>query len=111
MPMIAGLAGLVVLVAVLWDAFETIVLPRRVTRRLRLTTLFYRYTWIPWRTLACRFPPGPRRENLLGYYGPFSLLLLLIMWSALLVIGFGLLQSGLGSAMTDPDGVAGFGTD
>ena len=46
MNMLVGLAGLVLLLGVLWDAFETIVLPRRVTGRLRLTTLFYRYTWI-----------------------------------------------------------------
>jgi len=27
---------------VLWDAFETIILPRRVSGRIRLTKLFYR---------------------------------------------------------------------
>ena len=41
----AAIAGLVLLAVVLWDAFETVVLPRRVNRRLRLTRLFYRATW------------------------------------------------------------------
>ena len=30
------------LLVVLWDGFETMVLPRRVTRKLRLTRVFYR---------------------------------------------------------------------
>jgi len=39
MRFLAGLAGVVLLAIVLWDAFETIVLPRRVTRRVRLTRI------------------------------------------------------------------------
>jgi len=31
---------------VLWDAFEAIVLPRRVTRKWRMARLFYRTTWL-----------------------------------------------------------------
>jgi hypothetical protein len=31
-------ASLALLFVVLWDAFETIVLPRRVTRKIRLTS-------------------------------------------------------------------------
>ena len=46
MPWLALLGGGVIAL-VLWDAFETIILPRRVTRRFRLTRAFYRYTWIP----------------------------------------------------------------
>ena len=38
--MIAG--GALLLAVTLWDAFETMVLSRRVSRRTRLTTLFYR---------------------------------------------------------------------
>ena len=29
----------------LWDAFEVIILPLRVTRRLRFARFFYRFTW------------------------------------------------------------------
>jgi hypothetical protein len=34
----------------LWDAFEVIVLPRRVTRRFRFARFFYRFTW-RWRRM------------------------------------------------------------
>ena len=45
---LATLAGLLVLWAVLLDALETVVLPRRVRRLFRLTAWYYRLTWGPW---------------------------------------------------------------
>ena len=41
MRSLAVVAGFVALFVVLWDAFETIVLPRRVTDKFLLTRLFY----------------------------------------------------------------------
>jgi hypothetical protein len=86
-------AGLFLVLAILLEAFETIVLPRRVSRRLRITVLFYRVTWRPWRALARLMSRKKLRESFLGYYGPLSLLLLFIFWATLLVIGFGLIFS------------------
>lgn len=88
------------LVLVLLDAFETIVLPRRVTRPFRLTTLFYRLTWRPWRLLAAAMPADRRRETFLSFFGPLSLLMLLGTWAVGLTVGFGLLQWGLGAHET-----------
>ena len=45
----AAIFGIVIVCVVLLDAFETVVLPRRVTRHFKLTAWFYRRTWIPWR--------------------------------------------------------------
>jgi hypothetical protein len=87
--------GLIVVIAILWEAFETIVLPRRVTRRLRVTVLFYRMTWRPWRAIAHGFRNAKKRESFLGYYGPLSLLFLFIFWATLLILGFGLLIYGV----------------
>ena len=92
--------GLLIIVAILWEAFEVVVLPRRVTRRLRITVLFYRGTWRPWRALARTFRDAKRREAFLGYYGPLSLLVLFIFWAAVLVLGFGLLYYS--AALADP---------
>jgi len=103
MSLIAGIGGGVLVAVVLWDAFETIVLPRRVTRRVRLTRFFYRATWRPFAASARFVHASGRREAYLGYYGPLSLLLLLVLWAAALVVGFGLLQyaAGSGSFTTD----------
>jgi hypothetical protein len=92
----ATIAGTVVILAVLLDAFETVVLPRRVRRKFRITVWFYRNTWIPWRKITGLIKSKGRRENFLGYFGPLSLLFLLAFWAAGLIFGFSLLQYGAG---------------
>jgi len=92
----ATIAGAVVILAVLLDAFETVVLPRRVRRKFRITVWFYRNTWIPWRKITGLIKSPGRRENFLGYFGPLSLLFLLAIWASGLIFGFALLQYGAG---------------
>jgi hypothetical protein len=87
------------LAIILWDVFETIILPRRVTRRFRLARLFYMSTWRPWRAVACSMKPGNRREAFLSYFGPLSLLLLFGVWAAGLILSFALLHLATGSAI------------
>lgn len=86
-----AIVGVLLLGIVLLDAFETIVLPRQVTRRWRLTRLFYRATWYPYVSIASFLPPK-RRERLLSFFGPLSLLVLLTLWAILLVFGFAALH-------------------
>jgi len=88
--------GLIIIWVVLLDAFETVVLPRRVTRHFKLTAWFYRQTWIPWRRLARRVKTVSRQQNFLGYFGPLSLILLLGFWASGLILGFALMQYGIG---------------
>jgi hypothetical protein len=97
MNILALIAGSILVLAILLDAFETIVLPRRVTRSFRFTALFYRITWRPWAAMA-RFVPSPRRrESYLSYFGPLSLIVLLGLWAFALIVGFALLQYGAGT--------------
>lgn len=88
--------GIIIIWAVLLDAFETVVLPRRVMRHFKLTAWFYRRTWIPWRRIADRIKTPSRRQNFLGYFGPLSLILLLGFWAVGLIFGFALIQRGIG---------------
>jgi hypothetical protein len=92
----AAIAGAVVILAVLLDAFETVVLPRRVQRHFRITAWFYRNTWIPWRKITDHIKATSRRENFLAYFGPLSLIFLLSLWALGLIFGFALLQYGAG---------------
>ena len=92
----ATIAGTVVILAVLLDAFETVVLPRRVRRKFRITVWFYRNTWKPWHKITSLIKSPGRRENFLGYFGPLSLLFLLALWASGLIFGFALLQYGAG---------------
>jgi len=103
--------GLALIIVVLWDVFETIVLPRRVTRRFRLTRFFYRSIWVPWSVIARTVHQNRRREALLSIFGPLSLLLLLTLWAAALVFGFALLHWAFGSHIIWANGPAGFLAD
>ncbi|HET9993831.1 MAG TPA: potassium channel family protein [Candidatus Acidoferrum sp.] len=104
-------AGVAIFLIVLWDAFEAIILPRRVTRRFRLTRLFYKTTWGAWRFVICLVPQRKTREALLGFFGPISLLVLIGVWAVGLVFSFGLMQYGAGSAVVTTGGQPSFATD
>src|SRR6202011_4445027 len=104
-------AGVAICLIVVWDAFEAIILPRRVTRKFRLTRLFYRTTWRTWKFATSLVPARKSREALLGFYGPISLLLLIGVWAIGLVLGFGLMQFGAGSAVNVSGAPPGFWTD
>ncbi|MGD0986679.1 MAG: potassium channel family protein [Candidatus Sulfotelmatobacter sp.] len=93
---LAIIFGFVILWVVFLDAFETVVLPRRVTRHFKLTAWFYRRTWIPWRRIAEHIRTPSRQQGFLGYFGPLSLIMLLAFWATCLIFGFALLQYGIG---------------
>src|SRR5207244_5733576 len=80
LTLVALLVGLALIAGALWDAFETVVLPRRVERRLRIAGAFYRDTWKAYSAFAARFADDGRREEYLSYYHPPYLLLLAGFW-------------------------------
>lgn len=89
MTVLAALIGTLLVLGVLRDAFETIILPRRVSG-VRMSKVFYRLSWKPWAATARRMAPGDRRETFLSVYGPLSLLVLLVIWGVALISGFAL---------------------
>jgi hypothetical protein len=111
MRVFAFAAGIVCLFIVLLDAFETIILPRRASGRFRLTRLFYVATWRPWAFLVRRLRTPRRRETAFSYYGPLSLILLLVVWAGAMMLGFGLLFFALGSPFHDVTQGRGFESD
>lgn len=93
------LAGIAIFLIVLWDAFEAIILPRRVTRRFRLTRFYYLFTWRTWKLYARLLPSQKAQETFFGFFGPISLFFLIGVWAVGLVISFGMMQYGAGSAL------------
>ncbi len=104
MRIIAGVAGVLFLLAVGLDTFQTIILPRRPAGRFRITRLFFLVTWGPWSAIARKIKSKRTREDFYGIYGPASLILLLVVWAALLEIGFALLFYAMGSPFHDVTG-------
>jgi Ion channel len=100
--------GATLIVTVLWDAFETVVLPRTVTRRFRLARIYFRGTWTVWARFTRLFTSDSRRERFLAVYGPLSLVGLLAVWAIGLILGFALLQWSTGSHLQTISGAADF---
>lgn len=111
MNILAGILGILILFIILQDAFESVVLPRRVSRRLRLARMFYRVTWSGWSFIARKIHSLDRQDYFVSYYGPLSLIMLLVTWAIGLVVGFALLQWACGSALNAPERAATLGTD
>lgn len=92
MNVVCGLAGFVLLVVILLDAFEALVHPRRLTGKFRPTRVFYRSFWRPWSAIGRHIGKKRRRESFLGAFGPLSLLVLFALWACGLLFAFALLQ-------------------
>ncbi len=95
--------GLLLIAVVLWDAFETILLPRRIASRFRISRTVLRSTWRVWAALGRRIAARNQRENFLSNYALLSLIGLLVVWAAGLVVGFAFLHWGAGSRLTAQD--------
>ena len=109
--MLIATCGVVVVMLILWDAFETLILPRSVIRFFRLSRIPNAVLWPAWRTLASKITREGRRERYLGFYGPISVIVMLMIWAAGLVTGFALIAYGLGSKFSGPSHSARFLTD
>jgi Ion channel. len=107
----AFFAGAAILIIVVWDAFEVIILPRRVTRRFRLSRLFYKSLWTLWKFFARLVPARKVRESAFSVFGPLSLLILVAVWACGLVLSFGLMQYAAGSAVNVEGMTQNFWTD
>lgn len=102
---VSALLGICIIALVLWEAFETIILPRRVQRRWRITRFFYQLTWFPFRALSRHITKRQIRDSALAFFGPASLLGLFIFWALGLICGYALLEFGLRLPLTVGKGV------
>ena len=110
MDVLIFLAGVVIVAVVLFDVFETIVVPRPSPGR-RITRYIVRLSWRFWRWFGERTKSaGLGRDGFYGLYAPGAAILGLIVWLVLLIVGYGLMlfairgdldpaPTNLGSAM------------
>jgi ion channel len=108
---LAGAFGAFLITILLWDAYETILLPRRLPGDIRVSRLVLRSLWKVWKSLGRRIRAGNRRELFLSFYAQLSLIVLFGVWAAGLIAGFASLHWALGSRLDAPHGLAGFAAD
>ena len=99
MRSIIAILGCMLLVTVLWDAFEAIILLRRATPYLGLARLFLRCTWRLRSAVAHGMRNDTRRETYLSIFGPLLLLLLLSVWATGMIAGFAMMHWGFGTPL------------
>jgi hypothetical protein len=90
MELVAFLVGCLCLGLVLWDVFQTIVVPRPTPGRFRITRYVIAPTWNAWRALGVRSRSDLARDQFYGLYAPAAVIMLLATWLLLLTLGYGL---------------------
>ncbi len=101
------LAGILVIAWILWDVYQTVVVPRPTPTRIRLARFVTRIMWGTWRWRAARARDADSRQRMLGGFAPLVVVTLLFFWIVFLILGYGLILFGLRSEMAnEPD----FGT-
>jgi hypothetical protein len=93
--LLAGIVGAAIVVVMLLDVFQSVIVPRPTGFRFRVSGNISRYTWRGWRSFAQRFDDSERREDFLGTYAPFVLILNLAIWVSGLIVGYGTLLYAL----------------
>ena len=107
MSVVLTLASCAAIGFLLMDGFEAMILPRRVTRRFRLTRFFYLTNWKLWSALARRLGSKKVRQDFLSVFGPLSMLGLFATWVTGLILSFALLHWSLGTVLRVPEGPPG----
>ena len=102
--------GLLIWCGVLWDGFATIILPRTVTPKRRVSGRFYRWSWWLWAAAGRRIQDPQSRLSFVAVYGPISIVVLLVLWAMLMIVAFALIYHGLGPRFQAASGSVSFGT-
>jgi Ion channel len=92
--------GLVLLGIVLWDIFQTIVVPRPSPGRIRLARYLIRPIWRAWRAIGTR--GGSAADWFLGLFAPGTAILLFVFWLAVIILADGLMLYALRAEVTPP---------
>lgn len=90
--------------------FQGVIVPRAENTTLRVSRYLLRSVWQLWPRIAFRLYGNDerKREDFLGTFAPFHLVLILVVWVSMLIIGWGLFFYGI-RAQLHPSGI-GFGS-
>jgi hypothetical protein len=96
------LFGCLCLALVLWDVFQTIVVPRPTPGRFRITRYLIAPTWRAWLALGARVRGDVARDQFYGLYAPAAVVVLLATWLLLLTVGYGLVLYAVRADLDPP---------
>jgi Ion channel len=99
------LAGILIVAWILWDVFQTVIVPRPTPTRIRLTRYLTRGMWRAWRWRGVHARSVDARERLLGGFAPLLVMALIASWVAFLILGYGVILFGLRGEITGQPGL------
>src|SRR5258708_7054856 len=92
---VGSVLGLVLLLAVFYDLFQSVILPRPAVNKVTAARIVLRPMWRLWRWVSQRSSRIDRSEGRLAAFAPIALLMLFFIWAAAAVVGYGLIIDGL----------------
>lgn len=97
--------GAALLLATLYDVFQSVVLPRPAVGRVRLSLTLLVRGWTVWRWVNSRWRRLQTREGALAAYGPVAVATLLVLWGLMFIVGYALIYHGsIDQLHPQPDG-------
>lgn len=90
-----AVAGSVLIALMINDVFQTVIVPRAVSRRWRPSAYLTRILWFGAQQIALRISAPDRRDEYLGKFAPFALVAIMVLWLCGLIFGYGTLFYGL----------------
>jgi Ion channel len=104
------LLGVLLWCAVLWDGFATVILPRTVDPKRRLSSRVTRWSWRLWASMGRSIHQPGLRLTFLAVFGPLAAIFLLALGGGLIIVAFALIFHGLGLRFQTPSGPGEFST-
>ncbi len=77
------------------DVFQTVIVPRAVSRRWRASGYWSRWLWFGFVAFTNRLQNSDAREAILSRYAPLALVVTMVLWVTLLIFGYGTIFYGL----------------
>src|SRR4029077_6529622 len=96
------IVGALIVAAILYDIFFTVVVPRPASRFVRVSARYIPIVWRYWRATGLALRDPDRRDAFLGMFAPFGVISLLTLWEAFLIAGFALMLFGLQNDVKPP---------
>lgn len=94
MKLLSSLAGWAIVLIIASDIFRSLLVPRASTRVLRLGPVVSAALFPLWQALADRISSREAQQTMRASLAPLMLVLSLVIWAAMLVLGYGLVFWG-----------------
>jgi hypothetical protein len=96
--------GAFLVLAALLDVFESVIVPRSVGRRLRISFYVWRGCWSAWPALGWigHRDDAEKREDFLALFAPFMLVGLMLVWTVFVLLGYALILWGMRGGTVPP---------